>query len=109
LLHNPSLIILDEPLSGLDTDSAVLVKQLLTALAASGKTVLYSSHVLDVVERVCARVLILSKGAIIADGSPDELKARTDERTLEDVFRQVTRADDVAPRVNQMLQGIGLP
>lgn len=106
LLHNPSLIILDEPLTGLDADSAVLVKQLLATLAASGKTVLYSSHVLDVVERVCARVLILAKGAIIADGSPEELKARTDERTLEDVFRQVTHADHVGPRVTKMLQGL---
>ena len=109
LLHNPSLIILDEPLSGLDADSAVLVKQLLTTLAAEGRTVLYSSHVLDVVERVCARVLILAKGAIIADGSPDELKSRTDERTLEDVFRQVTHADDVQPRVARMLVGLGRP
>jgi ABC-2 type transport system ATP-binding protein len=106
LVHNPSLIILDEPLSGLDADSALLVKHLLTALAASGRTVIYSSHVLEVVERVCARVLILAKGAIIADGSPDDLKSRTDERTLEDVFRQVTRADDVTPRVTAMLQGL---
>ena len=109
LLHNPSLLILDEPLTGLDADSAMLVKQLLSGLAANGKTVLYSSHVLDVVERVCPRVLILNKGSIIADGSPDELKAKTDERTLEDVFRQVTHADDVQPRVGRMLRGIGLP
>lgn len=109
LLHTPSLVILDEPLTGLDADSAALVKHLLSTLAAGGRTVLYSSHVLDVVERVCARVLILAKGIIIADGSPEELKARTDERTLEDVFRQVTQADDVRPRVTRMLEGLGLP
>ena len=109
LLHNPSLVILDEPLTGLDADSVVLVKQLLIALAARGRTVLYSSHVLDVVERVCARVLILAKGTLIADGSPEELKARTRERTLEDVFRQVTHADDVAPRVTLMVDALGGP
>jgi ABC-2 type transport system ATP-binding protein len=108
LLHNPTLIVLDEPLSGLDTDAAVLVKRLLSALAGEGRTVLYSSHVLDVVERVCARVLILDKGILIADGSPDELKAATHEKTLEDVFRQVTSSADVEPRVAQITGGLTL-
>jgi ABC-2 type transport system ATP-binding protein len=106
LLHNPSLIVLDEPLTGLDADAAVLVKRLLATFAEQGKTVLYSSHVLDVVERVCARVLILDRGVLIADGSPDELKASTHERTLEDVFRQVTRSDDVAPRIARIMEGL---
>ncbi len=108
LLHNPTTIVLDEPLTGLDTDSAVVVKQLLSRLAADGRTVLYSSHVLEVVERVCARVLILNRGAIIADGSPDELKSATHRSTLEDVFRQVTEADDVEPRVATILDGLRL-
>ncbi len=106
LLHNPTMIVLDEPLTGLDTDSAVVVKRLLSALAAEGRTVLYSSHVLEVVERVCARVLILHRGAIIADGSPDELKSATHEATLEDVFRQVTEAADVEPRVAAIMRGL---
>jgi ABC-2 type transport system ATP-binding protein len=108
LLHNPTLIVLDEPLSGLDTDAAVLVKRLLASLAAEGRTVLYSSHVLDVVERICARVLIVDRGSLIADGSPEELMARTHERTLEDVFRQVTSAEDVGPRVAQITSGLAL-
>src|SRR5690606_40389042 len=103
LLHDPSMLVLDEPLTGLDTDSAVLVKRLLSALAAQGRTVLYSSHVLDVVERVCSRVLILNYGRLIADGSPEALKSATHEATLEDVFRQVTQAGDVEPRVQQMM------
>jgi ABC-2 type transport system ATP-binding protein len=108
LLHNPSLVILDEPLTGLDADAAVLVKRILSRLAAGGKTVLYSSHVLEVVERVCPRVLILSQGAIIADGAPEALMAATHEATLEAVFRQVTHADDVEPRVSLMLASLGL-
>lgn len=108
LLHNPTMLVLDEPLTGLDTDSAVVVKHLLSTLAAQGRTVLYSSHVLEVVERVCARVLILNRGTIIADGSPAELKSATQESTLEDVFRQVTHADDVQPRVAQIMSGLAL-
>jgi ABC-2 type transport system ATP-binding protein len=106
LLHNPSMLVLDEPLTGLDTDSAVVVKRLLSTLAAEGRTVLYSSHVLEVVERVCDRVLILNRGHIIADGSPDELKSSTHESTLEDVFRQVTQAGDVEPRVTRIVSGL---
>lgn len=90
LLHNPELILLDEPLSGLDVNAAILVKDLIAALAAEGKTVLYSSHVLDVVEKVCNRVLIMDKGRLIADGSAESLKASTNRATLEEVFRSLT-------------------
>jgi ABC-2 type transport system ATP-binding protein len=90
LLHNPELILLDEPLSGLDVNAATLVKDLLAALASTGKTILYSSHVLDVVERVCNRVMIIHKGNLIADDSPENLKGTTGEGTLEGVFRELT-------------------
>jgi ABC-2 type transport system ATP-binding protein len=106
LIHDPAVVVLDEPLSGLDADAAVLVKRLLSALAAQGKTVLYSSHVLEVVERVCARVLILDHGTLIADDSPAALMSSTHEHTLEDVFRRVTQADDVEPRLNRILGGL---
>lgn len=106
LVHDPALILLDEPLTGLDTDAVVLTKNLLASLAAAGKTVLYSSHVLDVVERVCARVLILDRGSVLADGSPEELKAASHEQTLEAVFRGVTGSASVEPRVTQILDGL---
>jgi len=69
LLHDPELILLDEPLSGLDVNAAIMVKDLIAALASDGKTILYSSHVLDVVEKVCDRALIIHKGNLIADGT----------------------------------------
>jgi len=103
LLHDPSVVILDEPLTGLDTDSAALIKNLLTSLAAEGKTVLYSSHVLEVVERVCASVLILHNGVVMAAGAPEDLMAQANARSLEEVFRRVTRAVDLQPRVDRML------
>ena len=106
LLHDPLLVVLDEPLTGLDTDAAALTKGLLASLAAQGRTVLYSSHVLDVVERVCARVLILNRGNLIADGSPEEHKAATRGSTQEDVFREVTHSQSIEPRIARILDGL---
>jgi ABC-2 type transport system ATP-binding protein len=106
LLHDPSVIFLDEPLTGLDVESAVLVKTLLASLAAEGRTVLYSSHVLDVVERICTRVLIIDKGTLVADGSPEALKARTQGTSLEAVFRDLTHAESAEPRVARVLRAL---
>ncbi|HBY59729.1 MAG TPA: hypothetical protein DEH78_07885, partial [Solibacterales bacterium] len=90
LLHDPGLILMDEPLSGLDVNAALLVKDLIAGLAASGKTVLYSSHVLDVVERVCHRAIIIDGGRIIADDSPERLMSEAGAGTLEGVFQKLT-------------------
>ncbi|MEO8592428.1 MAG: ABC transporter ATP-binding protein [Candidatus Solibacter sp.] len=106
LLHNPEIILLDEPLSGLDVNAAILIKDLLAALAADGKTILYSSHVLDVVERICDRVLIIHQGALIADGSADSLKASTHEATLEDVFRNLTHTNSVDTGVARIVEAL---
>jgi len=106
LLHNPDLVLLDEPLSGLDVNASIMVKDLLAALAAEGKTILYSSHVLDVVEKVCDRVLIIHQGNLIADSTPGELKTRTQQSTLEDVFRVLTNAESVDPGVNRIVTAL---
>jgi ABC-2 type transport system ATP-binding protein len=92
LLHSPDLILLDEPLSGLDVNAAMLIKDLIAALAAQGKAVLYSSHVLDVVERVCDRVLIIYEGRLVADGPALALMEQTGETSLEGAFRRLTCA-----------------
>ena len=106
LLHDPSILILDEPLTGLDVESAMMTKDLLASLAARGKTVLYSSHVLDVVERFCDRVLIIDHGNIVADGSPADLKAKTQEASLEGVFRDLTHAESAEPRVRSIIESL---
>jgi ABC-2 type transport system ATP-binding protein len=90
LLHNPDVLILDEPLSGLDVNTMAAVRELLQVLAAQGKTILYSSHVLDVMEKVCARVLILRKGRVVADDSIGHLRQVMDQPSLEGVFAQLT-------------------
>ena len=94
LLHNPDVIIFDEPLSGLDAITARLFKDLLVVLRREGKAVLYISHVLEVVEQVCDRVLILAGGKVLADASPAELTSMTALPTLERVFAQLVQSTD---------------
>ena len=76
LLHNPKVVFFDEPLDGLDANAAVGFKTLIQTLAREGKTIVYSSHILDVVERVCQRVIIIDKGKLLRRrGKPDDLVA----------------------------------
>ena len=94
LLHDPELLILDEPFSGLDVNTALVLRSLLHALAGRQKMALYSSHVLEVVEKVCDRVLILRKGKVVAHDSVARLRERMSESSLEGVFAQLTEAED---------------
>ena len=107
LLHNPDVLVLDEPLSGLDVNTMSSVRELLQGLAAQGKTILYSSHVLEVMEKVCARVLILRKGRVVADDSIGALRERTEQTSLAGVFAQLTAhgsAQDLAGRILDVMQ-----
>lgn len=94
LLHDPQLIVFDEPLSGLDAISARLFKDLLILLAREGKAILYISHVLEVVERICDRVIVLSRGRIVADAAPGDLTRLMELPTLESVFTQLVQHSD---------------
>src|SRR5262245_37991328 len=98
LLHNPPVVFFDEPLDGLDANAAVGFKALIQSLAREGKTIVYSSHVLDVVERVCDRVIIIDKGKLVVDGAPDELIAQHDAGTLEKLFTRLTGATEFEQR-----------
>lgn len=90
LLHNPDILFLDEPLSGLDANSVMVVKELLAILAANGKTIFYSSHIMEVVEKISSRIILLDGGRIVADGTFEELKDRSQEGSLEQIFNQLT-------------------
>ncbi|MBL8237317.1 MAG: ABC transporter ATP-binding protein [Bryobacterales bacterium] len=105
LLHDPQLLILDEPFSGLDVNAALLLRTLLETLAAEGKMILFSSHVLEVVEKVCSRVVILYKGKVVLQDSIENLK---DSRSpdLQEVFAQVTQQEDYAPIASAILKAV---
>jgi ABC-2 type transport system ATP-binding protein len=96
LLHNPDLILLDEPFSGLDVASALVMRSLIQELAARGKVVLFSSHELEVVERVCSHVVILHRGKLVADDSIERLRTLMALPTLEDIFSQLAVEQDTA-------------
>ncbi len=95
LLHNPPVVFFDEPLDGLDANAAVGFKALIQTLAREGKAIIYSSHILDVVERVCDRVIIIDQGVVKVDGAPAELVARHEARSLEQLFTRLTGGDDL--------------
>lgn len=106
LLHNPSIVFMDEPLSGLDANAVILVKELLQALKQEGKTIFYCSHMMDVVEKVSDRIILINNGTIIADGTIEELRQGNSD-TLEQIFSRLTsngdfvqRADDLAAAMN---------
>lgn len=90
LLHDPDLLFLDEPLSGLDANSIMIIQEVLVQLASQGKTIFYSSHIMDLVEKISNRIVLLVKGKVIADGSFGELQELSEEGTLSGIFNQLT-------------------
>ena len=90
LLHNPDIIILDEPLSGLDANSVIIIKDLISKLAKEGKTIFYCSHMMDVVEKVSDRIILINQGVVVADGSFRELQQQEGNTSLEQIFAQLT-------------------
>ena len=104
LLHDPQLLIFDEPLSGLDVLSSRLFKDLLLELTAAGKAILYISHVLEVVEQICDRVVVIAKGRILADASPAELIGRMEKGNLESVFAQLVQQEDTRTVAHELVE-----
>jgi ABC-2 type transport system ATP-binding protein len=94
LIHRPDVLFLDEPLSGLDANAALLVKELLRRLAEQRKTILFCSHILEVVERVCTRIVIIDGGRKIIEGSAQEISRSTGTATLEAAFSTLTGVRD---------------
>ena len=102
LMHNPELVLLDEPFSGLDVGSALVLRSLIQELAARGKVVLFSSHELDTVERVCSRVVILHRGKLVADDSIANLRSLMALPTLEQIFSQLVVEQDTESMARQI-------
>jgi ABC-2 type transport system ATP-binding protein len=94
LIHDPQVLIFDEPLSGLDVTAALVFRHLVRTLADRGKTILYSSHVLEVVEKLCSRVIVLQRGQVVADDSVERLRDLMSRASLEEVFAELVFRED---------------
>lgn len=103
LLHNPDIIIMDEPLSGLDANSVIMIKELISKLAHNGKTIFYCSHMMDVVEKVSDRIVLINNGSVIADGSFDELSEKQGDASLESLFARLTSNESQAEASEKFL------
>ena len=109
LIHNPDILFLDEPLSGLDANTVMIVKELMSSLAAKGKTIFYSSHIMDVVEKLSNRIVLINKGNIVADSTFEELQKSSHEGTLEDIFNQLTgfnNHNEIANKITALISEV---
>ncbi len=93
LIHNPDILFFDEPLSGLDANSVMVFKEIMSNLAHQGKTIFYSSHIMEVVEKLSDRIILINNGNIVADGTFEQLKQQSSEGSLEEIFNQLTGFD----------------
>ncbi|MGD6965925.1 ABC transporter ATP-binding protein [Rossellomorea vietnamensis] len=108
LLHDPELLFFDEPINGLDANSVMVFKEILAKLAAEGKTIFYSSHIMDVVEKISSRIILLHDGRIVADGTFAELKGQNMDGTLEQIFNELTGFNEhgqIAERFVEIVKG----
>jgi len=106
LIHNPKIIFMDEPLTGLDANTVIMFKEIIARLAEQGKTIFYCSHMMDVVERVSDRIVLLKNGNIVADGSFEDLQKQGDD-SLENIFSQLTEANEKSENnVDEFLNSI---
>ncbi len=94
LLHDPDILLLDEPLSGLDISTTLVFKDILSQLAKMGKIIIYSSHILEVVEKICDRVIIIDRGEIVADDSVRKLSTLMKLPSLESIFKELVQQED---------------
>jgi ABC-2 type transport system ATP-binding protein len=106
LIPNPEVLFLDEPLNGLDANAALLVKHLLRKLADQGKTIFFCSHILEVVERICTRIIIINTGQQIIDGTAADIQRATGTESLEAAFSQLTGVRDVGELTGDFLAAL---
>jgi ABC-2 type transport system ATP-binding protein len=106
LIHRPEVLFLDEPLDGLDANAAMVVKEVLKQLAGQGRTILFCSHILDVVERMCTRIVIINDGRQIVDGTAEQIRQNTGAASLEEAFSRLTGVRDVARLASEFISAL---
>jgi ABC-2 type transport system ATP-binding protein len=108
LLHNPDLIVLDEPFSGLDVSAALMLRSVIRSLAEEGRTILMSSHVIEVVEQMCTDVVILSDGHVVAHDRVDRLRGLQQDQSLEHVFVKLAVRGNTEDSAKAILETVKL-
>lgn len=109
LLNDPDILFLDEPLTGIDANSVMVFKEVLEQLAKEGKTIFYSSHIMEVVEKLSSRIILINDGQIVADGNIEDLKKKSMGSSLENIFNQLTGFDDheaIAEEIVAVIKGV---
>lgn len=109
LINDPDILFLDEPLSGMDANSVMVFKEVLAELARRGKTIFYSSHIMEVVEKISSRIILINNGEIVADGSFDDLKGKSMDGSLEEIFNQLTGFNEherIAKDIVSTIEGV---
>ena len=109
LLHDPDILLLDEPLSGLDVETSLIIKGLVKQLSKEGKIIFYCSHILEVVEKVCSRVIIIHKGKILKDDSVENLRNLMKVPSLEEIFSQLVIQQDTEKISKEMVHVMKYP
>jgi len=107
IMHNPEILLLDEPLNGLDVTTALVIRDLIKKLSEKGKIIIYSSHILEIVEKICRRVIILHKGSIVADDTVSKLRNLMKLPSLEQIFDQLIVEEDteaIASEINDIIR-----
>ncbi len=108
LLHNPEVLFLDEPLNGMDANTVQIVKELMHELSKRGVTIFYSSHIMDVVEKISDRIVLIGDGRILVDGTFEEIRKGQTDASLETIFGELTgynRAEEIAEEIIQTMEG----
>ena len=103
LLHNPDILFMDEPLNGLDANAVIMVKEMISQLSKEGKTIFYCSHLMDIVERISTRIILLNEGQIIANGAVEILKQRSGSSSLENLFSKLTGQTDSTEKAEKII------
>ena len=108
IIHNPRLVVLDEPVSGLDVSTALVLRAVVQSLAADGRIIFYSSHELDTIERISTRVMILHDGVVVADDSAARLRELSNAPSLEDVFAKLAVRRDLDATAQRLIEAVRL-
>ena len=104
VLHNPDVLFLDEPFTNLDVTTVTLMKTVLQRLAELGKTILYCTHILEVAETLCPRIMIINAGKLIADAPVAELREQTNQTALNEIFTQLTETTGIDEKTEEAIR-----